>query len=53
MSQSFFSDLSSFTAMSGILDPEKVKEIMKGIFEPVKAVIQKDDGLSRNLSGMR
>jgi len=46
-----FSDLTGYTAMTGRLDPEDVKEITRRIFDDVRAVIGKYDGFIEHFAG--
>ena len=39
-----FSDLSGYTAMTGQLDPEDVREITGKIFQEIKQVVARYDG---------
>lgn len=46
-----FSDLSGYTAMSEIMDPEEVKEVVSRIFGQIKSVIAKYEGFIEKFAG--
>lgn len=46
-----FSDLSGYTAITEKLDPEEVKEITSRIFDGVKAIISKYEGIIERIAG--
>jgi class 3 adenylate cyclase len=46
-----FSDLTGYTAMSELLDPEKVKEITTQIFDQISKIISKYDGFVEKYAG--
>jgi class 3 adenylate cyclase/tetratricopeptide (TPR) repeat protein len=46
-----FSDLSGYTAMSEILDPEEVKEITSKIFDDISKIITKYEGFVEKFAG--
>jgi len=46
-----FSDLSGYTAMTEILDPEDVKEITSRIFDGISKIISKYDGFIEKFAG--
>ena len=46
-----FSDLSGYTAMSEMLDPEEVKEITGRIFDEISKIISKYDGFVEKFAG--
>jgi class 3 adenylate cyclase/tetratricopeptide (TPR) repeat protein len=46
-----FSDLSGYTAMTGKLDPEEVKEITSSIFNGIREVVYKYEGFIERFAG--
>jgi class 3 adenylate cyclase/tetratricopeptide (TPR) repeat protein len=46
-----FSDLTGYTAMTGKLDPEEVKEITSRIFDGTRAIIKKYEGFIERFAG--
>ncbi|MCP4296104.1 MAG: AAA family ATPase, partial [Proteobacteria bacterium] len=46
-----FSDLSGYTAMTEILDPEEVKDITSRIFDGISKIISKYDGFIEKFAG--
>jgi class 3 adenylate cyclase/tetratricopeptide (TPR) repeat protein len=46
-----FSDLSGYTAMSEILDPEEIKEITGKIFDEISKIISKYEGFVEKFAG--
>jgi len=46
-----FSDLSGYTAMSEMLDPEEVKDITSKIFDEVSKIINKYEGFVEKFAG--